>query len=210
MVEPQVQAARQQQERRRALAKAGKTSKGRPRNTLDQLVHSAEKVHDENTDRLADDISAVERDNEITEWRRRSDLDFPPARPGYVNRLIRIRLGVASDLARLRQANREGWRPVKASSLPGNSLPTIHLNQFGDVIGMEDLVLCEMPEHMNQQRAKYVAGRQARINQAGNGADLAKVSRSDVAGFGPITQERKSRVTMRNPSKPVTPADDDD
>ena len=177
---------------------------------MDQLVHGDERVHDENTDREADQVSAVDRESEITEWRRHSDLDFPPARPGYVNRLIRIRLGTSSDLARLRQSTREGWRPIKASTLPGNSLPTIHIDQFGDVIGVEDLVLCEMPERMDQQRKKYFKSAQDRMNQASNGEDLDKISRSDVPGFGPIIQDRKTKVSTRRPARDIAPANDDD
>jgi len=210
MVEAQVQAARAQALRRRELAKAGKKSNGAPRNSQDQLVHSEERIHGENTDREADQVSALDRENEITEWRRHSDLDFPPARPGYVNRLIRIRLGTTADLARLRQTTREGWRPIKASSLQDNSLPTIHLNQFGDVIGVEDLVLCEMPERLDQQRKAFYAAEQVRMNQASNGEDLAKISRSDVAGFGPIQQDRNTKVSLRRPGKAISPANDDD
>lgn len=196
--------------RRKAAAESGKTSKGRARNTEDQLVHSAERVHDENTDRLADDVSAVDRENEVTEWRRHSDLDAPPPRPGYVNRFIRIRLGTTRDSARLRQAMREGWRPVRASSAHGNSLPTINLDQFGDVIGVEDLVLCEMPEKLHKQRQKFYGEKQRRLNSGTErGDDLREISRNNAAGFGPIQQTRKTRIETRPPES-VSPAGDDD
>lgn len=204
----QQQMASKMAERRRALASAAKTSKGKPRNKQEMLVHGEERVHDHNTDRTADGIYDPERENEITEWRRHSDLDAPPPRAGYVNRFIRVRLGTQSDSARLRNALREGWRPVKASSLKDNSLPTVHLDQFGDVIGVEDLILCEMPVRVDRQRREYMANRNVRQN-AGIERDLKRSSAdSTQAGIGPIEQNRNTAVTTRGPRRGVSVADD--
>lgn len=201
--------ARKLAERRKANAEAGKTSKGKPRNTADALVHvENERVHDENTDRVVDDLYSVEAENEITEWRRHSDLDAPPPRPGYVNRFIRIRLGTVRDSARLRAALREGWRPVKASSVPGNSLPTIHLSQFGDVIGVEDLILCEMPVRLHEQRKAEYGKKLNRQNSAIERQLDRESAGEERSGFGPIEQNRKTAVSTRAPRRDVSVADD--
>lgn len=200
--------ARKAAEKRRADSTAGRKSRGKKKNVPEQLTHGDEKVHEaENMDREMDDLYDPETDNEIQEWRRHSDLDAPPAREGYVNRFIRIRLGTVRDTARLRNALREGWSPVKASSVSGRSLPTINLDQFGEVIGVEDLILCEMPERMHKQRKKFYRDKQRRQNRAIE-RQLKGVSREDVSGFGPITAQRHTSVTAA-PARRVEVADDD-
>ena len=200
--------ARDAAERRRADADQGKKSSGKSKNAPEQMVHADEKVHDENTDREMDDLYDPEADNEVTEWRRYSDLDAPPARKGYVNRFIRIRLGTVRDTARLRNAIREGWRPVKASALSDRSLPTINIDQYGDVIGVEDLILCEMPLKIHKQRMKFFANKQRRQNEAIE-RQLKGVSKQDVSGFGPIVPVRHTQVTVAAPQRQVEVADDD-
>jgi hypothetical protein len=194
-------------EKRRTAATQGKKVSGVEKNAPEQVVHGDDKVHEENTERVTDDLYDTEGDNEIQEWRRYSDLDAPPARDGYVNRFIRIRLGTVRDTARLRNAIREGWRPVKASAVPDRSLPTTSLDQYGDVIGVEDLILCEMPIHLHKQRMKFFRDKQRRQNQAIE-RQLKGVSREDVSGFGPITATRHSSVTAAPPRR-VEVADDD-
>ena len=180
---------------------------GKKRNDPEQEVHGDVKAQDENTERDLDDLYDPEAENEITEWKRHSDLDAPPARKGYVNRFIRIRLGNVRDTARLRNAIREGWRPVKASSVSDRSLPTTSLDQYGEVIGVEDLILCEMPKKMHKQRKKFYADKQRRQNKAIE-RQLRGVSRADVSGFGPIQDTSVSRVSAM-PQRNVRVADDD-
>jgi len=200
--------ARKQAEGRRKQSSQGKKQSGADKNAPEQLTHGDSKVHEaENMDREMDDLYDTEADNEIQEWRRHSDLDAPPAREGYVNRFIRIRLGTVRDTARLRNALREGWSPVKASSVTDRSLPTTTLDQFGEVIGVEDLILCEMPERMHKQRKKFYRDKQRRQNRAIE-RQLKGVSREDVSGFGPITAQRHTSVTAA-PARRVEVADDD-
>lgn len=200
--------ARETAEKRRTDSAQGKKD-GKQKNAPEQVVHSTEKVHEtENTDRETDDLYDTEADNEVTEWRRYSDLDAPPARDGYVNRFIRIRLGTVRDTARLRNAIREGWRPVKASSVSDRSLPTINIDQWGDVIGVEDLILCEMRDSVHLQRKKFYAAKKRRQNAAIE-RQLKGVSREDVAGFGPITATRHTSVTAAPHTRRVEVADDD-
>jgi len=200
--------ARKQTEKRRSQSSQGKKASGKQKNAPEQLTHGDEKVHEaENMDREMDELYDTESDNEVTEWRRHSDLDAPPARKGYVNRFIRIRLGTVRDTARLRNAVREGWRPVKASSLSDRSLPTINLDQYGEIIGVEDLILCEMPAKVHAQRKKFFRDKQRRQNQAIE-RQLKGVSREDHSGFGPIEATRHTRVSAA-PPRQVEVADDD-
>jgi len=209
MATPKEQARKAAEKRRTDSGKGKDEATGKIRNEPEAATHGDDQVHEtENMDRETDDLYATEGDNEVTEWRRHSDLDAPPAREGYVNRFIRIRLGTVKDTARLRNAIREGWRPVKASSVSDRSLPTTSVDQYGEVIGVEDLILCEMPEHVHAQRKKFFADKQRRQNQAIE-RQLKGVSREDVAGFGPITATRHSSVTAAAPTRRVEVADDD-
>ncbi len=190
----------------------GKDAKGKDRNVAEQEVHDegeAEHLaHEENTDRELDSLYATDDENEVIEWKRHSDLDAPPAREGYVNRFIRIRLGTVRDTARLRNAMREGWRPVLKSSVSDRSLPSVHLEQVGDVIGVEDLILCEMPERAWKKRKAYFKAKLARQNEAIE-RQLRNVSQTDVPGFGPIQQARSTSVTRAPTRQNVGVADDE-
>ena len=206
-VDPKEAARKAAEKRRTEAAASGKKAGSKAaKNDPEQLVHGKDKVHDENTERVTDDLYDTEADNEVLEWRRHSDLEAPPARPGYVNRFIRVRLGTVRDTARLRNALREGWRPVKASSVSDRSLPTTSLDQFGEVIGVEDLILCEMPVRTHKQRQKFYQAKQRRQNEAIE-RQLKGVSRERGDGFGPITATRRTTVTSA--PRTVEVADDD-
>lgn len=206
-------AARKTAEARKARSDTGgKDAHGKDRNVPEQEVHdegeSEHLAHDESTDRETDDLYASDEDSEVIEWKRHSDLDAPPAREGYVNRFIRIRLGTVRDTARLRNAMREGWRPVLKSSVSDRSLPAVHLENVGDVIGVEDLILCEMPERAYKSRKKFFRDKLARQNAAIE-RQLRNVSRTDTPGFGPIQQQRSTSVTRAPARKNVEVADDE-
>lgn len=205
------QAARETAEARRARSEAGgQDAQGRERNRPEQLVHEegeqAHRTQVENPDAEASKLYQTDSENEILEWRRHSDLDAPPPRDGYVNRFIRVRLGTVRDTARLRNAMREGWRPVKADSVDDSTLPNIHLETFGDVIGVEDLILCEMPEQVFKKRQEFYR-KKAKRQRAAITRQLDEQSRSNVPGFGPIQQQRQSSVSV--PQRSVAVADDE-
>ncbi len=198
--------AREQQETRQKKVTKGNKPEQRTHDETEERISA----HDENTERDIDELYDTEGDNEILEWRRHSDLDAPPSRDGYVNRFIRIRLGTVRDTARLRNAIREGWRPVKASTAADDTLPTIHLDQYGDVIGVEDLILCEMPDRTFRQRQLFYKKKLARMNAAID-RQLRKVSADNTgsSGFGNIQQSRHSSVSVPQRRQNVAVADDE-
>ncbi len=200
--------------KRRALERR-KALKPGQRNTGDQKVHAAgsghEAPHDENTDTAFAAEYVADLDNEVTEWIRPSDLEAPPARSGYVQRWIRIRLGNVRDTARLRKAQREGWRSVKASAMGGLSLPIIQHDSLGegDYIGAEDLILMEMPERVAQQRERFYKQKQARQTGAVE-RQVKGVHSDDHLGFGNIRSQSRSRIRVSGgQARQVEAADDD-
>jgi len=201
--------------KRKALEERKAKEKQGQRNTGDQRVHEAgsghEATHDENTDTAFASDYTADLDNEVTEWIRPSDLEAPPARGGYVQRWIRIRLGTVRDTARLRKAMREGWRPVKASAIGGLSLPIIQHDSLGegDYIGAEDLILMEMPERVAQQRMRFYKRKQARQTGAVE-RQVKGVHSEDHIGFGNIRSQSRSRVKVsQGTARHVEAADDD-
>jgi len=208
-------AVEKMQKGRRDALERRKAEKTGQRNTGDQMVHAAgsghEAPHDENTDSAAAADYTADLDNEVTEWCRPSDLEAPPARGGYVQRWIRIRLGNVRDTARLRKAMREGWRPVKASAIGGLSLPIIQHDSLGDgdYIGAEDLILMEMPERVAQQRHRFYKRKQARQTGAVE-RQVKGVHSDDHIGFGDIRSRSHSRVRVaQGTARNVEAADDD-
>ncbi len=211
----QIAAVEKMQKGKRDALERRKAEKTGQRNTGDQMVHPAgsghEAPHDENTDQAAAADYTADLDNEVTEWVRPSDLEAPQARPGMVQRWIRIRLGNVRDTARLRKAMREGWRPVKASAMGGLSLPIIQHDSLGDgdYIGAEDLILMEMPERVAQQRSRFYKRKQARQTGAVE-RQVKGVHSDDHIGFGDIRSRSHSRVRVaQGTARNVEAADDD-
>ncbi len=97
---------------------------------------------------------------------------------------------------------------MKKSSVTDRSLPSVHLEQVGDVIGVEDLILCEMPERAYLKRQAYFKQKLARMNAAIE-RQLQNVSKTDVPGFGPIQQQRSTTVTRAPQRQNVGVADDE-
>lgn len=151
--------AKEAQKARRAT----KANRAKPRARSRQ--RPAETLHDDENKRLAQDNSShsieidlhsIDLTEEATEWRRYSNLSAPDERPGYHQRWIRARLLQKNDPTNVQRSFREGWRPRRPDTVPdGHLLPTIQLAQFGEVIGVEDMILCEMPDRPYEQRRQF-------------------------------------------------------
>ena len=137
------------------------------------------------------------------DWSRPSELEAPEARDGYTQRWVRIRLGSEDDVRNSMRKFREGWLPRQLDTVPaGYAPPTFSHSRLGNVIGVEDLILCEMPIRKAIQRnAHYRAKRDRMIEGIEN--DLRNVSQR-----GPrIAQSAKTQVTMRRKVVPTDPAE---
>jgi len=143
------------------------------------------------------DVPSAEAD-----WSRPSELEAPKPRAGFTQRWIRVRLGTDEDARNSMRKFREGWLPRQLDTVPdGYSPPTFSHSRLGNVIGVEDLILCEMPIRKALQRnAFYRAKRDRMIEGIEN--DLRNVSRG-----GPrISRTAKTQVTMRRLRVPKDPA----
>ena len=193
---------------RRAAAK--KAAKTRQKNQLlaEMQAEDPHAVERPDEQRTAEQTSAGATDFEYPvqseNWTRPSELEAPDPRPGYTQRWIRIRLGNDDDARNSMRKFREGWIPRKAETVPeGYAPPTFSHARLGEVIGVEDLILCEMPITKAEQRnAFYEARRDKMIEGIEN--DLRNVSQR-----GPrIAKQHKTQVTKRRLRVPADPADE--
>lgn len=183
-------------QRRAAGRKAAETRK---KNALiakerEEGVHEVEQP-DEGRTSQQDALAAygIDRDSIGDHWEKPSELDAPPPRDGYTQRWIRIRLGTGEDAKNSIKKFREGWLPRQLDTIPdGYVPPTIQHARLGGVIGVDDLILCEMPLKKARQRNAFYRDRVVRMIE-GIENDLNKISQG-----GPrIDVDHKTRVTKR-------------
>lgn len=145
----------------------------------------------------------VSRNAHDEPWKLPAELDAPDARDGYTQRWIRIRLGNNEDAKNSMKKFREGWLPRKMETVPsGYAPPTFLHSQLGDVIGVDDLILCEMPIKKARQRNAYYQSKTDRMIE-GIENDLRNVS----SGGPRIARDHKTTVTKRRLRVPTDPTE---
>lgn len=141
-------------------------------------------------------------ENAAPDWRRPSNLEAPPPRAGFVQRWIRTGIGNTPDASNVAKKLREGWKPRLASTVPsGFSPPTISHGTLGEVIGVGELVLMEMPRKTVLQRRKFYADI-TRKQMEGVDRNLLKIERPGM----PIQRSFKSETV--GPKKAEIASDD--
>ena len=137
-------------------------------------------------------------------WKLPTELDAPEPQAGFTQRWIRIRHGNTDDAKNSMKKFREGWLPRSLESVPmGYVPPTFLHSRLGDVIGVDDLILCEMPIKKARQRNAYYRAKTARMIE-GIENDLRKVS----AGGPRISTHMKTQVTKRRLRVPTDPTEE--
>lgn len=127
---------------------------------------------------------------EVKPWVRPTSLEAPPARTGFSQRWIRVGSFGNDDPTNVSRKFREGWRPRLASTVPPSyTVPTIAHGKWAGCIGVEGMLLCEMPTKMKEKRDKHFSELTRTITE-GMEADLQAQSHTAM----PITQERRSKV----------------
>lgn len=167
--------------------------KGRQMDSTLTQTRNAPPVHETRQYETWDDVDV--HAEEAKPWVRPTSLDAPPPRQGFVQRWIRVGLQGQDDPTNTARKFREGWKPRPASSVPASfHSPTIQHGKWAGCIGVEGMLLCEMPESMVEKRRKHYQGKTDHATQA-IAEELQKQSRPGM----PITQERSSKV-VRNVS----------
>ena len=123
-----------------------------------------------------------------TAWKPPSLLDAPDPRPGMVQRWIATSIQGRETPDNVYKRMRAGWNPRPADSVKDQRFPTINHGQWAGSIGVEGMILCEMPEEKFKAMKDYYRGRAEEQNESIPG-ELDAMART---GGIPIHQDRKS------------------
>ena len=131
-----------------------------------------------------------------TAWQPPALLDAPEARPGYVQRWIATSIQGKETPDNVYKRMREGWQPRPADTVKDDKLfPTINHGQWAGSIGIEGMLLCEMPVEKREAQKAYYENRNFEQNESVVG-ELAAIGRNNGQ---PIFQERKSSASRGRP-----------
>ena len=123
-----------------------------------------------------------------TTWTPPALLDAPEARPGMVQRWVATTIQGKDTPDNVYKRMREGWEPRKASTVKDQKFPTINHGQWAGCIGIEGMLLCEMPKEKHKAMKEYYRGKSDDQNEALTG-ELDSLGRKTGTQF---FQERKS------------------
>jgi len=165
--------------------------------------HAVDHLDNRSTDEDVFQSYGVDRDAHDSPWTRPSELEAPKCRKGFTQRWVRVRHGNRDDPKNTMRKFREGWIPRSLDTVPKEYQPPTFLHaRLGNVIGVEDLILCEMPIKKALQRNAFYDSKKDRMIE-GIESDLRKVS----SGGPRIAASRRSHVTKRRLRVPTDPAE---
>ena len=94
----------------------------------------------------------------VSQWRPSNLLEAPEPRPGYKQRWIATMVLGQETPTNVAKRLREGWQPRDPKTVKNaEHFPTIEHGKFVGHIGIEGMLLCEMPEEMVNERNMYYA-----------------------------------------------------
>jgi hypothetical protein len=127
-----------------------------------------------------------------TAWKPPSLLDAPEPRPGMVQRWIATSIQGRETPDNVYKRMRAGWNPRPADSVDDKRYPTINHGQWAGSIGVEGMLLCEMPEDTFDKMKEYYRGKSDETNESIPG-ELDALGRT---GGIPIHQDRTSTTSQ--------------
>ena len=101
-----------------------------------------------------------------TAWKPPSLLDAPIPRPGYVQRWIATSIQGKETPDNVYKRMRAGWNPRPADTVKDKRYPTINHGQWAGSIGIEGMILCEMPEEKHKSMKAYYNGKNDSQNES--------------------------------------------
>lgn len=103
-----------------------------------------------------------------------SFIDDLSPRAGYTHKWVRVTIGGEDDVRNIAKQQRLGWQPRPLDTVgKGYSPPTIRHKALGNVIGVGDLVLFEMPE-ARAKRIREMIRQKARANEESVNANVER------------------------------------
>jgi len=111
-----------------------------------------------NKDNKINNETRSEKSKLVSKWRPSNLLEAPEPRPGYAQRWVVTMVLGQETPTNVAKRLREGWAPRDVKTIKdGQHFPTIEHGKFAGHIGIEGMVLCEMPQEMLNQRNDYYA-----------------------------------------------------
>ena len=101
-----------------------------------------------------------------TAWKPPSLLDAQEPRPGYTQRWIATSIQGKETPDNVYKRMREGWSPRKADTVKDQLYPTINHGQWAGSIGIEGMLLCEMPKEKHKSMKNYYQNKSSEANEA--------------------------------------------
>ena len=138
--------------------------------------------------RASEERSEVRAPREEAAWKPPSLLDAPDPRPGMVQRWIATSIQGRDTPDNVYKRMRAGWNPRPADTVKDQRFPTINHGQWAGSIGVEGMILCEMPLEKFKSMKAYYNQRNDEQNESIPG-ELDAMART---GGIPIQQDRKS------------------
>jgi len=126
-----------------------------------------------------------------TAWKPPSLLDAPEARPGHVQRWVATSIQGRDTPDNVYKRMREGWSARKAETVKSKLFPTINHGQWTGSIGIEGMLLCEMPKERHASMKAYYLNKSDEQNESVVG-ELDALGRQ--SGL-PIHQDRQSETS---------------
>ena len=120
----------------------------------------------------------AEEERPDTAWTPPSLLDAPPPRPGMVQRWIATSIQGKDTPDNVYKRMREGWSPRKADTVKDKLYPTINHGQWQGSIGIEGMLLCEMPIEKHKAQKAYYRNKSSEANESIAG-DLDALGRNN-------------------------------
>ena len=138
-----------------------------------------------------------EEETRAETWTPPAILDAPTAREGFKQRWIATQIQGKDVPHQVMRRFREGWVPRPADTIPESfQMPTIAHGTHEGCVGVEGMLLCEMPVERLKARERYFAGKTGELNQFVD-QQLDNVER---AGGHKIEREFESSVTNARPA----------
>ena len=132
-----------------------------------------------------------EQSSKVSHWQPSNLLEAPEPRAGFKQRWIATMILGQEQPTNVAKRMREGWKPRDPKTITGGQqFATIEHGKFSGFIGIEGMVLCEMPEQMVNERNEYYA----RMTENLMRSVEQDIHRAESPG-NPIQKTFKSEVT---------------
>tara|TARA_R110000803_G_scaffold26333_3_gene62443 strand:+ start:7238 stop:7714 length:477 start_codon:yes stop_codon:yes gene_type:complete len=131
-------------------------------------------------------------------WLPPSVLEAPPVRDGFRQRWVSTSILGKDQPHHVAKRFREGWTPRPADTVDKSFfVPTIAHGDHAGFIGVEGMILCEMPEERALSRDRYFQKKTGDLNSYVDN----NLNRLEASGGVPIDRSESKSTVSRGPAR---------